>query len=202
MKMRRNKKLNRKGFTLIELLAVIVILAVIMVIASTSVISSMNSSKKKSLQNSAAGAADAFTTAFSEAVLNNQTTFYKITGLMEGTADDTVVSRLTNVETAPLNINDKDYDLPNSYIVYDGSKVNVCFSVQTSSQFYVAAYKSKKDVTIGKSSNSSSTILTGTNLSALNGAKATLASGTMWACSDGTTSWIEGQATSTTTDGE
>lgn len=194
MKMRRNKKLNRKGFTLIELLAVIVILAVIMVIASTSVISSMNSSKKKSLQNSAAGAADAFTTAFSEAVLNNQTTFYKITGLMEGTADDTVVSRLTDVETAPLNINDKDYDLKHSFIVYDGSKVNVCFSVETTSQFYVAAEKSTKAVTIGTTKKTTGVVsLNETNLGVTNGDTAVLASGTMWACSNGDTSWTTGK---------
>lgn len=172
MKMRRNKKLNRKGFTLIELLAVIVILAVIMVIASTSVISSMNSSKRKSLQNSAASAADAFTTAFSEAILNNETTFYGISDLMEGTDAVNAVSALTNVEKAPLNINSTDYDLDNSYVIYDGSKVTVCFSVKPSSQFYVAADKSASDKpkTIGNS-------------------KLEIKGGTMWACSDGTHSW-------------
>ena len=174
MKMRRNKKLNRKGFTLIELLAVIVILAVIMVIASTSVISSMNSSKRKSLQNSAASAADAFTTAFSEAILNNETTFYNISDLMEGTETNNAVSALTNVETAPLNINSTDYDLGNSYVIYDGSKVTVCFSVTSSSQFYVAADKSASDAT--------KTVGIGTNAK-------TIAGGTMWACSDGTHSW-------------
>lgn len=174
MKMKRRKKLNRKGFTLIELLAVIVILAVIMVIASTSVISSMNSSKRKSLQNSAASAADAFTTAFSEAILNNETTFYNISGLMEGTKDDNAVSALTGVEKAPLNINSTDYDLDNSYVIYDGSKVTVCFSVTSSSQFYVAADKSAAGATktVGKGSNAQ-----------------TIAGGTMWACSDGTHSW-------------
>lgn len=186
MKMKRRKKLNRKGFTLIELLAVIVILAVIMVIASTSVISSMNSSKRKSLQNSAASAADAFTTAFSEAILNNETTFYNISGLMEGTdavnavaplkKDDSTVDGVTvngyTVDVDALRINETDYDLKNSYIMYDGSKVTVCFSVTSSSQFYVAADKSAADApkTIGNSSY-------------------TIEGGTMWACSDGTHSW-------------
>lgn len=184
MKMRRNKKLNRKGFTLIELLAVIVILAVIMVIASTSVLSSMNSSKRKSLQNSAASAADAFTTAFSEAILNNETTFYNISGLMEGTSTTTAYKALKGtdngtdyqVDVDALGINTTDYDLANSYVMYDGSKVTVCFSVTSSSQFYVAADKSGKVVSKG----------TGNTFN--------LAKDTMWACSNGDTSWTTGKA--------
>lgn len=183
MKMRRRKKLNRKGFTLIELLAVIVILAVIMVIASTSVISSMNSSKRKSLQNSAASAADAFTTAFSEAILNNETTFYNISGLMEGTDTKNAVASLKKtgdgaytVNVDALGINETDYDLANSYVMYDGSKVTVCFSVTSSSQFYVAADKSGRDVSKG----------TGNTFK--------LAKDTMWACSNGDTSWTTGKA--------
>ena len=65
------KKLNRKGFTLIELLAVIVILAVVMGVAATSVLSAMNNSRKSSLQNSAATAADAFRAAYAENMLTN-----------------------------------------------------------------------------------------------------------------------------------
>lgn len=179
MKIGRNKKLNRKGFTLIELLAVIVILAVIMVIASTSVLSSMNSSKRKSLQNSAASAADAFTTAFSEAILNNKTSFYNISGLMEGTSTTTAYKALKGtdyqVDVDALGINTTDYDLEKSYVMYDGSKVTVCFSVTSSSQFYVAADKSSKDITKG----------TGNTF--------TLATGTMWACSNGDTSWTTGK---------
>lgn len=189
MKMRRNKKLNRKGFTLIELLAVIVILAVIMVIASTSVISSMNSSKRKSLQNSAASAADAFTTAFSEAILNNKTTFYNISGLMEGTNKATAVAALEGtyngndykVDVDAIDINTTDYSLNTSYVMYDGSKVTVCFSVSDSSQFYVAADKSSRAVTYGTGNDNTN--------------KFTLASGTMWACSNGDTSWTTGQTT-------
>lgn len=49
---------NNKGFTLVELLAIIVILAIILVVTVPAVFSAIESSRKKSLENSAKGLAD------------------------------------------------------------------------------------------------------------------------------------------------
>lgn len=173
MKMRnfKRKRLNNKGFTLIELLAVIVILAVVMLVATTSVLSAMNNSRQKSLENSASSAANAFTTGFSESVLTGETTIYNISGLMAGTESSNAVVSLSGVDTKGLHINSTDYDLAKSYAIYDGKQVVICFTATENRQFYVAGAVSTAPVTKG----------TGNTI--------TLASGTMWACSDGSNSW-------------
>lgn len=182
--MRKFKRLNRKGFTLIELLAVIVILAVIMVIASTSVLTSMNESKKKSLLNSAQSAASAFETAYSETILTSSTTILGVSSstLMVGTkaAPAKVALNTNGVDLASLNINNKDYDLAGSFVSYNGAKFTVCFMATSTGNFYVASAVSKKDKTYGVNEGIT--------------ANTKLVANKMWACSNGYTSWTEGQA--------
>jgi len=171
--MRKFKKLNRKGFTLIELLAVIVILAVIMVIASTSVLSSMNSSRKKSLLNSAQSAKDNFDIAYAEYSVNTSsgilgvTDTTKINSLLAGTP-----TALTDFKDA-LDINNTDYDLANSYVYFDSAKstFKVCMTASSTGNFYVAAATSKTTEAIGSASVGDAT------------------NGAMWACSNQTHSW-------------
>lgn len=169
MKMRRNKKLNRKGFTLIELLAVIVILAVIMVIASTSVLSSMNNSKKSSLADSAKSAKASFDNKYTEMALVSSD---KILGLTTSDVVAGTKTSLTNVDTAALSINDTDYDLDNSFVYFNttNSTFLVCFVAKTTGSFYVAAAASNTETVIEGAP--ADTKLTG-----------------MWACSNGQHSW-------------
>ena len=170
MKMRRNKKLNRKGFTLIELLAVIVILAVIMVIASTSVLSSMNSSKKSSLADSAKSAKSSFDNKYTEMALVASD---KILGLSTDTViNGTAKTALTGVDKAALNINDTDYDLANSFVYFDNTNSTflVCFVAKNTGSFYVASAAKTEATTINGAP-------TGTELTG------------MWACSNGQNSW-------------
>ncbi len=169
MKMRRNKKLNRKGFTLIELLAVIVILAVIMVIASTSVLSSMNSSKKSSLADSAKSAKSSFDNKYTEMALVSAET---ILGLDTNTVIGGTLTPLTNVNKAALNINDTDYDLDNSFVYFNttDSTFLVCFVAKNTGSFYVASAAKEDEIKINGAPNDKT--LTG-----------------MWACSNGQNSW-------------
>ncbi len=205
MKMKRRKKLNRKGFTLIELLAVIVILAVIMVIASGSILSSMNESKKKSLLNSAQSAAREFENKYADTVLTSATEIYgvPVSVIMSGTTDKPVNVKFSDVgatfengavKTAAddatrkkyldtLNVNKTDYDLEKSFVAYDGTKFTVCFTATEKGTFNVTAAKSTKDVPYDKS---------------IGVASVTMSDGTMWACSNGDTSWGKGQESSTT----
>lgn len=178
MKMRRNKKLNRKGFTLIELLAVIVILAVIMVIASTSVLSSMNSSKKSSLADSAKSAKSSFDNKYTEMAL---VASEKILGLSTDTVINGTKTALTNVDKAALNINDTDYDLGKSFVYFDktNSTFLVCFVAKDTGSFYVASAAKTEETTINGAPTD--TKLTG-----------------MWACSNGQNSWTTSGTTSGT----
>ena len=199
MKMRRNKKLNRKGFTLIELLAVIVILAVIMVIASGSILSSMNEAKKKSLLNSAKSAANEFENKYADTVLTSNEEIFgvPVATIMAGTtaAPVNVMFNMvgatkndagTDVENKAnrkkyldtLNINDTDSGLGRLFVVYDGTKCTVCFTATTKGTFNVTAAKSTKDVSYDKS---------------IGVASVTMSTGTMWACSNGDTSWTTGK---------
>ena len=205
MKMRRNKKLNRKGFTLIELLAVIVILAVIMVIASGSILSSMNESKKKSLLNSAQSAAREFENKYADTVLTSATEIYgvPVSTIMAGTTDAPVNVKFSDVgatfksdgtvqaatdETRKkyldtLNVNDTDYDLAKSFVAYDGTKFTICFTATTKGTFNVTAAYSAKPVKYGTSEGY-------TNIGVKD---VIMAEKTMWACSNGDTSWITGK---------
>ena len=169
MKMRRNKKLNRKGFTLIELLAVIVILAVIMVIASTSVLSSMNSSKKSSLADSAKSAKSSFDNKYTEMALVASD---KILGLTTADVIKGTLTSLSSVDKAALNINDTDYDLAKSFVYFNttNSTFLVCFVAKNTGSFYVAS--AAKDAATEINGAPEETTLTG-----------------MWACSNGQNSW-------------
>lgn len=188
MKMRRNKKLNRKGFTLIELLAVIVILAVIMVIASGSILSSMNEAKKKSLLNSAKSAADEFENKYADSVLASTDKIYgfDLNTLMAGTGTVPVTlyfgtgnggNEIGKTDLDALNINKTDYDLANSFVSYDGTKFTVCFVATDGGTFNVTAARSGKEVAYTDG------VASGT----------TLPDKKMWACSNGDTSWITGK---------
>ena len=204
MKMRRNKKLNRKGFTLIELLAVIVILAVIMVIASGSILSSMNEAKKKSLLNSAKSAASEFENKYADTVLTSNEEIFGVpvatimagttaapvnvmfnmvgaTKNAAGTSVENKANRKKYLDT--LNINDTDYDLAKSFVAYDGTKFTVCFTATTKGTFNVTAAYSVNKVEYGTSTGK-------TNIGV---SDIDMASGTMWACSNGDTSWTTGK---------
>ena len=167
------KKLNNKGFTLIELLAVIVILAVVMGVAATSVLSAMNNSRKSSLQNSAASAADAFRTAYAEYSMlstNGLVGHKDASGdttnadLIGGTAQD--LSKFAD----GLNITAANYDLTNSFVYFDTEKSSftVCMVANPTGSYYVAAAA----VNPAKSTKVGSKSLAG-----------------MWACSNNETSW-------------
>lgn len=186
MKMRRNKKLNRKGFTLIELLAVIVILAVIMVIASGSILSSMNESKKKSLLNSAQSAAREFENKYADTVLTGSQKIYgiELSTIMAGTSaapKSVALNTMEDTDIKALSINKTDYDLEKSILAYDGTKFTVCFTATTKGTFNVTAAYSTTDVVYGTADGFP--------------ANTKLAEKTMWACSNGDTSWGRGQTT-------
>ena len=195
MKMRRNKKLNRKGFTLIELLAVIVILAVIMVIASGSILSSMNEAKKKSLLNSAKSAASEFENKYADTVLTSSEEIFgvPVATIMAGTTSSPVNVKFSEIDGSDaaarkkhldtLNINDTDYDLAKSFVAYDGTKFTVCFTATKKGTFNVTAAYSTKSVNYGTSEGY-------TNIGVKD---VTMAETTMWACSNGDTSWTTGK---------
>ena len=180
--MKKFRRLNRKGFTLIELLAVIVILAVIMVIASTSVLSSMNSSRKKSLLNSAQSAKDNFDIAYAEYSVNASNGIMGVKDISpdadEEGGDPVITNLLSGTVTSlsyfkdALDINDTDYDLSKSYVYFDYSKstFKVCMTARNTGNFYVAAAASTKTEPIGDETV---------------GGK----EGYMWACSNQTHSW-------------
>lgn len=163
------KKLNNKGFTLIELLAVIVILAIVMGVAANAILNVMNDSRKNTLQSSAKSAADAFRTAYAENQLKNNNTILGLSSstLLKGDSAMALTSAATN-----LNISTTNYDLAKSYVRYnpsDGS-FTVCLTARANGGYYLDTAKSSAEVK--KADN-----------------KITLASGTMWACSDDSHSW-------------
>ena len=188
--MKKFKGLNNKGFTLIELLAVIVILAVVMAIASTSVISAMNNSRKSSLQDSAKAVQQAFQTKYSEAlVLNSANDVYKgvISGynFTDATSSTVAAYYLATGLSNELNLSSTTYNLAtsagavtltnaqtNSFIMFDGNAFVACLSAKNSGNMFVSndTFSAATTKTILKKS-------------------VKFAANTMWACSDGTTSW-------------
>lgn len=193
---KNNKKLNRKGFTLIELLAVIVILAVIMVIASTSVLSAMNSSRKKSLLDSAASAKDAFDTAYAELTLTNETSILGIQAYTESTTGKGLLTgnymKLTSETQEKLDITSADYNFDKSFVYFDTEKSTflVCLVASQTGNFYVGAAAGKPsttytDINYAKwPTGGAEIIATGNTISSPD-------SNDMWACSNGKHSWTD-----------
>ena len=203
MKNVNRKKLNNKCFTLIELLAVVVILAVVMGIAMTSVLSSMNNSRKSSLENSAKSLQQGITTKYSEAqvmgklssvykdeiqgmttcydfnktasnsapvyysipsVLNTEFNLSPSTYIIDGTLASMKYAPTTNgTTTAPAN---------QSFIAFNGTSFVVCLFAQKTGNMYVANYATAAAKTIK-----------------VFGKTVSVASGTMYACSNEEHSW-------------
>ena len=184
--------LNKKGFTLIELLAVIVILAVVMGVATTSVLSAMNNSRKSSLQNSAATAANAFNVAYSEFMISNSK---ELMGLSE--AYTTKILNLTDIYenltpavgeklnisiglAAATNVNylyhTSRTNTTSSFVYYDvgTSKFEVCLVAHKKGSYYVDTAKFSAATPIKNSENT--TIKN-------------IAANYMFACSNGQHSW-------------
>ena len=192
MKKLNRKRLNNKGFTLVELLAVVVILAVVMGIAATSVLSSMNNSRKGSLVNSAESVSQIFQTKYSEAMVMNKTA--SVLGVYDFTVVTPVVYYLSEGAVAEdLNLSAGSYELSSSsdtkkvelaenratsvtdsFIVFKGDKVVACMIAKKGGSYYVGDAAVKE--------NSSFTVA-GVNLS--------VASGTMYACSNEQKSWTD-----------
>lgn len=175
------KKLNNKGFTLIELLAVVIILAVVMGIAMTSVLSSMNKARRGSLQDTATSIAHGFNTKYTESLVDGVANdVYDL----DFSAPSDVAYFITDAKS--FNISATSYDLDggspfdpssvsNSFVAFDATNGEfvICMFAKSGGNVFVNADKS----------SATKTLTVGT-------VNYTLATGTMYACSDGSThSW-------------
>lgn len=182
----KGKKLNNKGFTLIELLAVVVILAVVMGIAMTSVLSSMNKSRGGSLEDTAMVIAQGFTQKYTESLVGGiPNNIYKDEGA-EGYSfqSDATYALTTNLEET-FNISSGTYALGDSttlanstsaattsfvHFTASNGKFIVCMVANKNGNFFVDNFKLDAATKIESTG-------------------VTIASGEMFACSDGTRSW-------------
>lgn len=188
------KRLNNKGFTLIELLAVVVILAVVMGIAMSSVLTSMNKSRGGSLQDSAMVIANAFTQKYTESLVDGTpsdiysdvVTGYNFTTSATYTLDDDLANTFKITPTDYALDTDATLITDNtaqtqSTVSFDAStgRFTVCLVAANNGKYFVAGYAADSATTL-------SDIVVNPAAPAEN---LTIASGEMFACSDGTKSW-------------
>lgn len=204
MKKVNRKRLDNKGFTLIELLAVVVILAVVMGIATTSVLSAMNKSRGGSLEDSAMVIASAFNQKYTESLVGGVPTdvYGDILGTGAGynfSSSSTYLlsSKLADtfsISTSAYALSDATTQITdataqtNSFVNFNAStgKFIVCLVANSTGSYFVDSYKLGVDTAVQSVVLSSSTdSTTGTTTYTY----ATVKSGMMFACSDGTKSW-------------
>ena len=193
------KRLNNKGFTLIELLAVVVILAVVMGIAMTSVLSSMNKSRGGSLTDSAMVIANAFTQKYTESLVDGTPSDiysdvvngYDFTKSATYTLADGLANTFKITTTdyalagAATPITDKTAQ-SHSTVSFDAStgRFTVCLVAADAGKYFVAGYAADTDTTL-----SNIVVKQAVADPAAPAENLTIASGEMFACSDGIKSW-------------
>ena len=206
----KRKRLNNKGFTLIELLAVVVILAVVMGIAMTSVLSAMNKSRGGSLEDSAITIAQAFNQKYTESLVGgvpdkvysdvvesssafkgydfqNDAAYYLSVALRNTfnmNYDDYVFAEANTTEGVSQSIDtsssNKATNITKSFIAFDSNTASflVCLVPTKTGGYFVDNYKIGNDNNEG---NPNGVIFDGDTYE--------FASDTMFACSNGVTSW-------------
>jgi len=209
MKKMSGKRLNNKGFTLIELLAVVVILAVVMGIAMTSVLSAMNKARGGSLEDSAITIAQAFNQKYTEALVDgvpsavysdiaNPGNFAGYNFATDAAYSFTVALRNTfnlsleayvfaegDVNNAPVTTGAASEtaattSVGESFVAFDSNEAKflVCLVAKNTGSYYVDNY------TVGNTNNTGNP-----NGVVFDSVTYTFASGVMFACSNGVTSW-------------
>lgn len=210
MILKNRKRLNNKGFTLIELLAVVVILAVVMGIAMTQVLSAMNKSRGGSLSDSAVSIAQAFNTKYTESLVGGTPTAvysdvanagafvgynfstdaaYYLTVALRNTfniSPDTYV--FSESSTTPAIASSvvatsgatSQSNIEKSFIAFDSNEASflVCLVAKSTGSYFVDNYS------IGNTNNSGNPVGV-----VFDGITYKFKTGTMFACSNGVTSW-------------